>query len=145
MAADLDSPAITGTAVIGYRTKALGMLLQKMRVLMTGFRGERLDEDVADAMTKGIDAVAIEVGSIRDLAMVELQAGAEALEAAHGVLKALGAEGRLKRREPEPATFEGCYVPEPERPVYLKDMARPVSNVVILANVRRSRPEGGAR
>lgn len=144
MAADLDSPAITGTAVIGVRAKALGILLQKMRVLMTGFRGKHLDEETADAMTKGIDAVAIELGSIRDLAMAELQAGAEALEAARGVLKALGAEGRVKPREPEPAAFEGCYVPERERPEYRKDSARP-TNVVILANVRRSRPEGGAR
>lgn len=144
MATDLDSPAITGTAVIGRRAAALADLLHRMRVVLHGARGRRLEDSTATALTKGIDAVALEVEALRVETSQQLRLGAEALEAAHGVLKAIGAERRVKPREPQPARFEGCYVPEPERPEYLKDMAKP-TNVVILATVRQSRPEGGAR
>lgn len=144
MAADLDSPAITGTAVIEHKLRQVGLLLHRIRVVLSGHRGRVLQGDTVDALDAGLDAVRIEVAAIRADTVEQLRLGAEALEAAHGVLKALGAEGRVKAREPEPAVFSGCYVPEPERPEYRKDSARP-TNVVILANVRRSRPEGGAR
>ena len=144
MAADLNSPAITGTAVIRHRAQQLGTLIHKMRVLVMSFRGKVLGAEEADALAKGLEATRIELGEIVELTQGQLQEGATALEAAHGVLKAIGAEGRLQPREPQPASFEGVYVPEPEKPQYLKDMARP-SNLVILASVRRSRPEGGAR
>jgi len=143
MAADLDSPAITGTTVIEHKMRQIGLLVHKMRVVLHGRRNKLLDVETAEALDTGLDAVRIELAAIRHDTCEQLRLGAQALEAAHGVLKALGAEGRVKPREPQPATFEGVYVPEPERRDYLKDMVKP-SNVVILANVRRSRPEGGA-
>ncbi len=144
MPIDTDGPAITGTTVIGQRTNKLGVLLQKMRMVTHLGRGRVLDDGMADALVDGLDAVLTELGALRDLTVAELETGAAALEAAHGVLRAIGAEGRLKPpREAQPAVFEGVFVPPPERPRYLKDMARP--NVVILADVRRARPEGGKR
>lgn len=144
MPADRDGPAITGTTVIGCRTSKLGQLLQKMRVVTHLSKGRVLDEGTAAALIDGLDAVLAETAALRDLALAELKAGAAALEAAHRVLRAIGADGRLKPREPQPGAFEGVYVPQPERPRYLRDMALP-SNVVVLADVRRPRPEGGGR
>jgi len=156
MAADLDGPAITGTAVIEHKVRQIGVMLHKMRIVVRGMRNRMLDGTTADALDTGLEAVRIDLAAIHRDTQEQLRLGAEALEAAQGVLKAIGAEGRLKPREPQPehfdcrcaepqpAGFEGCYVPEPERPEYLADMARP-TNVVILANVRRSRPEGGGR